>query len=88
MPLVVDEKDGKKQINRIAYEICVLRALREKLRCGEICVLGSRRYRNHEEDLPKDFEAQREFYYADLGIKTDVKVFTASIRAEMKQAFP
>ena len=86
MPLVVDEKDGKQQINRIAYEICVLRALRDKLRCREIWVLGSRRYRDPEEDLPKDFEARREFYCADLGLQTDAKVFAASIRAEMKQA--
>lgn len=37
-------EDGK--INRISYEICVLRALRNALRCREIWVEGARRYRN------------------------------------------
>ena len=39
----VVEKDagGRSRINRITYEICVLEALREKLRCKEI--LGRRR---------------------------------------------
>jgi hypothetical protein len=35
----VVEKDasGRPRVNRITYEICVLEALREKLRCKEIC---------------------------------------------------
>ena len=85
-PLIVDKNEGKLKINRVAYEICVLRALREKLRCREIWVVGARRYRNPEEDLPQDFEEQRETYYANLGISTDAKIFTAAIRSQMKQA--
>ena len=32
------DKDGKPRVNRITYEICVLQALREQLRCKEIWV--------------------------------------------------
>jgi hypothetical protein len=57
----VVEKDakGRQRINRITYEICVLEALREKLRCKEVWVVGANRYRNPDEDLPTDFEAHR-----------------------------
>ena len=46
------DKDGVERINRINYEICVLQALRERLRCKEIWVVGADRYRNPDEDLP------------------------------------
>jgi len=53
MPLVVEDDDGGAyKVNRIAYEICALKALRERLRCREIWVVESRRYRDPEEDLP------------------------------------
>ncbi len=83
MPLVLEDDGDPPKINRIAYEICVLKALREQLRCREIWVVGSRRYRNPEEDLPQDFEARREAYYLDLGLPMDAKAFTAGLREEM-----
>ena len=60
----VVEKDAKghQRINQITYEICVLEALRDKLRCKEVWVVGANRYRNPDEDLPADFEAQRTPY--------------------------
>ena len=51
---------GPARVNRITYEICVLEALREQLRCKEIWVAGANRYRNPDEDLPADFEARRD----------------------------
>lgn len=50
---VVDEH-GK--VERIPYELCVLRALRDALRRREIHVAGAQRWRNPDEDLPADFE--------------------------------
>ena len=79
MPLVVEDE----KINRVAYEICVLKALREQLRCREIWVMGSRRYRDSEEDLPQDFEDKRAAYYEDLSIPLYAKAFTASLREEL-----
>ena len=81
MPLVIE--DGK--VNRAAYEICVLKALREQLRCREIWVVGSRRYRNPEDDLPQDFEERKAAYYESLGVPLDAKAFTASLRDELTQ---
>lgn len=83
IPLVVEEECNPPKINRITYEICVLKALREQLRCREIWVVGSRRFRDPEEDLPRDFEDRKAAYYENLGIPLDAKAFTASIREEM-----
>jgi len=83
MSLVVDGEGERKKINRTAYEICVLKGLREQLRCREIWVIGSRRYRNPEEDLPQDFEDRKAAYYEDLGIPLDAKAFVAALREEL-----
>lgn len=83
MPLVVEKEGNPHKINRIAYEICTLKALRERLRCREIWVVGSRRYRDPEEDLPQDFENRKAVYYEDLGLSMDPKSFTAALRKEM-----
>jgi len=80
---VVDGEGERKKINRTAYEICVLKGLREQLRCREIWVIGSRRYRNPEEDLPQDFEDRKAAYYEDLGIPLDAKAFVAALREEL-----
>lgn len=79
----VMDKNGR--INRISYELCVLIALRDRLRCKEIWVAGANRYRNPDHDLPQDFDERRDSYYADLGLPQDAKAFTASIRVEMEK---
>lgn len=71
MPLVVEKEGDPHKINRVAYEICVLKVLRERLRCREIWIVGSRRYRDSEEDLPQDFEDRKAVYYEDLGVPLD-----------------
>jgi len=78
----VIDKNGR--INRISYELCVLMALRDRLRCKEIWVAGADRYRNPDHDLPQDFDERRDSDYADLGLPQDAKAFTASLRAEME----
>ena len=85
MPLVVEKEGAIPKINRIAYEISVLKELREQLRCREIWVVGSRRYRDPEEDLPRDFEGKKAAYYNALDVPLDAKTFTASLREEMIQ---
>ncbi len=84
-PLVTEDDGESSRINRTAYEICVLKTLRERLRCREIWVVGSRRYRDPEEDLPQDFEIRREFYYSELGIPLDAKAYTQALREEMSR---
>jgi hypothetical protein len=59
--LVVEAtEDGTERVNRINYELCVLRALRKRLRSKEVWAEGADRYRNPDHDLPTDFEAKRE----------------------------
>ena len=84
----VFEKDakGRQRVNRITYEICVLEALRDKLRCKEVWVVGANRYRNPDDDLPADFEAQRIPYYQALKLPLEAERFIAGLQAEMREA--
>jgi len=58
--------DGDGRVNRISYELCVLTQLRDRIRSKEIWVVGADRYRNPDDDLPKDFEVRRDAYYSGL----------------------
>ncbi|VEP17976.1 transposase (fragment) [Hyella patelloides LEGE 07179] len=53
------------------------------MRCKEIWVEGANRYRNPEEDLPADFEQQREVYYQALGQPTNVEEFINPLKQAM-----
>ncbi len=74
---------GHQKINRIAYELCVFRALREKLRCKEIWVVGADRYRNPDEDVPQDFEEKRTVYYKKLGQPENEQTFALKVQNKM-----
>lgn len=84
----VIEKDaeGRERVNRITYEICVLEALRNRLRCKEIWVLGANRYRNPDEDLPADFDTQRTSYYRALNLPLEADHFIAALQEDMRGA--
>ena len=85
-PTVMSETaDGETAVDRVAYEIAVLRSLREKLRCKEMWVPGAKRYRNPAYDVPQDFEAQREQYYQALQQPMDVEQFIAQIKTDMTE---
>ncbi|MFI9219469.1 hypothetical protein [Streptomyces werraensis] len=45
---------GPRRVIRTVYEACVFQALRKRLRCREIWVVGADRWRNPDEDLPDD----------------------------------
>jgi len=84
---VVDQDpQGRPRIDRITYEICALEALRDQLRCKEIWVAGANRYRNPDEDLPADFDAQRAAHYEALSLPLDAGVFIDSLQEEMRAA--
>ncbi len=84
---VVDEDpQGRPRIDRITYEICALEALREQLRCKEVWVAGANRYRNPDEDLPADFDAQRTAHYQALNLPLDAGAFIDGLREEMRVA--
>lgn len=81
--LVEDEKQPGR-INRISYEVCVLSALRDKVRCKEVWVQGAQRFRNPDEDLPHDFGARREEYYAALAQPVEAQAFVATVRQKLE----
>jgi TnpA family transposase len=84
--VITRDKEGREQVNRINYELAVLQALRDKLRCKEIWVVGGRRYRNPDEDLPADFETQRVTYYAALYLSQDAHPFVTELQQAMTTA--
>lgn len=88
MEEIIVEKDGQgnDRINRGNYEICVLQALRDKLRCKEIWVVGSDKYRNPEEDLPADFEQHREENYKALNQPLNPDEFIDALKKSMYEA--
>lgn len=81
-----ENADGESTIDRVAYEISVLRNLREKLRCKELWVPGAHRYRNPEHDTPPDFEAKRAHYYQLLDQPLAVEQFITQIQTSMTAA--
>jgi hypothetical protein len=80
------DASGTERINRLAYEVCVLLALRERLRSKEVWVEEANRYRNPDEDLPGDFERERPAYYAALKLPSSADSFLAGIQLEMHEA--
>lgn len=79
-----DRAKGPKRVVRGVYEICTFQALRDSLRCKEIWVVGAEKWRNPDEDLPADFEAQRATHYAALRKPLDPTAFIDQLREEMR----
>lgn len=84
--IVEKDAEGHSRVNRITYEVAVLEALRTKLRCKEVWVAGAYRYRNPDDDLPKDFEKNCSTYYEALNLPMDADSFILDLQKEMKQA--
>lgn len=81
---VIDKETNR--VNRVNYEICVLQALRDRLRCKEVWVVGADRYRNPEEDLPKDFEHNREKHYEALRKPLEAQTLIKELKTNMNTA--
>lgn len=80
---VVNEKG---RVERIPYELCVLAALRDAIRRREIWVAGARRWRDPEEDLPADFEENRDVHYGALGQPLDPTPFVEGLKSRLSAA--
>ncbi|HDR7001348.1 TPA: Tn3 family transposase [Bacillus cereus] len=81
---VIDKETNR--VNRVNYEICVLQALRDRLRCKEVWVIGADWYRNPEEDLPKDFEQNREKHYEALRKPLEAQTLIQELKTKMNTA--
>ncbi|MFN2506059.1 MAG: Tn3 family transposase [Acidimicrobiales bacterium] len=52
--------DDAGRVERIPYELCTLRTLREAVRRREVWVKGAKRWGDPDHDLPADFDANRD----------------------------
>jgi TnpA family transposase len=84
--LVVEETASGERINRINYELCVLRNIRKQIKCKEIWTEGSQQYQNPDKDLPQDFEDSPDQYYELLDKPSDVKEFINERKKALKEA--
>lgn len=80
-----DEVNKAQRVLRKDYECAVFKLLRIKLRHKEVWVSGAFKYRNPIEDLPKDFEENREDYFALMGQPLLAKTFTDQLKSEMRK---
>lgn len=80
------KKSQQERVNRISYEIAVLKALREGLRCKEIWVDGANKYRNPDEDLPADFDENRDEHYLALNKPKEAEEFIRNLQQEMRES--
>jgi Domain of unknown function (DUF4158)/Tn3 transposase DDE domain len=80
------DKHGRRRVVRMVYEVATFQALRDQLRCKEIWVAGAGRWRDPDEDLPKDFESRRAEHYASLRKPLDPAEFSGALREEMTAA--
>jgi len=76
--------DGR--IERVPYELCVLIALRDALRRREVWVEGANRWRDVEDDLPGDFDENRDVHYASIGKPLDPTEFVSDLRRRHREA--
>ncbi|MFD9395253.1 hypothetical protein ACFWBB_32335 [Streptomyces sp. NPDC060000] len=58
--------------------------LRVAVRRREIRVVGANRWRNPEDDLPADFEDNRDVHYAALGQPQDAGEFIAALKGKLR----
>jgi hypothetical protein len=73
-------------VNRLNNEVCVLQALRERVRVREIWVMGASHYRNPDNDMPTDFSQKRNIYYEALHQHTEAGTFIEQIKGDMRKA--
>ena len=82
--VLTTDPQGRPRISRIPYEMCVLQALRDQLRCKELWVMGADRYRNPDDDVPSDFAVQRPAYYAALKLPSQTEDFVQQLQQTMR----
>jgi hypothetical protein len=78
---VIDEPG---RVNVVSFELCILTQLRNRVRAKEIWIEGADRYRNLDDNLPRDFAERRDAYYADLGLSRDAQSFVVGVKADLE----
>lgn len=76
--------EPKVRINRFYYELAVCDILQEKLDCKAIWVKGAYRYRNPDDDLPQDFDENKDYYFNLLQLPTAADTYINDIKQRMR----
>ena len=56
------------------------------MRCKKIWIEGACRYRDPDDDLPKDFEERREYYYNMMGLPLNAEDFIRPLKEQLTQS--
>ncbi len=78
--------DERGRAERIPYELCALIALCDAVRRREVWISGANRWRNPEEDLPQDFEENRDVHYGALSQPLDPADFVTGLKERLSGA--
>ena len=78
--MVVTKVDDKKIVNKYDYEIAVLEQLTSFLTYKAVWIEGSYRYRDPNEDLPKDFQQNKKIYHEILDLPMCAKEFITQLK--------
>jgi TnpA family transposase len=81
--VIIQSENGIQKINRINYELSIFQELKKQLNCKMIWIKGAFRYRDPDQDLPKDFNEKREYYYSLLGLPLNVDEFISPRKMEL-----
>jgi len=82
--MVFDEVDGKVKVNKYNYEIAVLEQVKSFIGFKAIWIESTYRYRDPNEDIPQDFEKNKEYYYNLLNLPSEAKAFTKKSKQSLK----
>jgi TnpA family transposase len=78
--------DEHGRVQRVPYELCTLGALRDAIRRREVWIVGARRWRNPESDLPADFDEHRDIHYAAIRAPLDPTAFVTQLQQRLHTA--
>jgi TnpA family transposase len=79
------DDDNNQRVLRKDYECAVFKLLRIKLRHKEAWVSSAYKYRDPKDDLPKDFDENRDEYFDLIGAPSASTTFTSKLKEEMYQ---
>ena len=81
--IIERDETNNVRILRKDYECAIFKLLRLKLKHKEVWVSGAYKYRDPIDDLPKDFDENREKYFAILDAPLLAQDFIDTIKGEM-----
>ena len=79
------DNKGRTRVNKVAYELGVLRNLSDKLANKGLWVANADRYRDPDRDVPEDFDINRGNYYKNLNLSQDADTFINLLQDEMHE---